>query len=263
MDKEAILNEVTAFITYQGDRVFRNWAQFDIAKIAVDNVDVTTNFDIEIEREFYELVSKKFPEHGFVGEELHELNKDAELKWHIDPIDGTKYFAQGIPLWGITLALVQNETPILGLIYNPTTKQLYRAAKGLGAYLNDSKLQFKSGIETSKLQLALDLTTRKYDWDNLQDRLGEIVSQLMKDYYRVRMFGNGAYALAWLAQGMFGVYVDPYRHTDKFVDIAAGIIIAEEAGASYERINLGNSMEQIVVANQRLFDDLKKTISLK
>lgn len=262
MNLQSILDEVSAFAKYHGDRVYERWEEHDIAKMDSDNVDVTTNFDIEIERAFAKFVIANYPDHGFRGEELTELNREGEYIWHIDPLDGTKYFAKGVPLWGTTLALVKGETPVLGIVYNPTTKQMYRAAEEIGSFLNDSLMRIEEPAETNRLQIAMDLTTHKYDWDNLQDKLCDIQSKLMQHFYRVRMLGNGAFALAWLAQGMFGAYVDPYRHRKKFVDVAAGYIIAAEAGAVHKRIALQDEMEQLIVAHPKLINTIEELIRL-
>ncbi len=260
-DLKNILDEVTTFIKFHGDRVFDHWQELTI-DASKDGVDVTTNFDIEIEKKFAEFVKEHYPDHGFVGEEDQELNRTAEYIWHIDPIDGSKFFAKYVPLWGLTLALVKDGEPLVGVIYNPVSKQLYSAYKGGGAFLNDAPLKVPAEKDPAKLQMVWDLTTWKYEWEKYQDQFASMLGVLIKKFYRVRALGNGAYSLAWQAQGMFGAFVDPYRHASKFVDIAAGVLITQEAGATFYRHPLGNDMEQIIVASPEIIELVKPIIKL-
>src|SRR4030042_4084238 len=78
-----------------------------------------TKADIEAEKLIRKIISKKFPDHGIVGEEMEETNPNARFKWIIDPIDGTKQFVRGIPFWATLLALLENGKPILGVVYSP------------------------------------------------------------------------------------------------------------------------------------------------
>jgi len=262
MDLKKVLDEVSGFIKLHGDRVYEHWDEVTVAE-EKDAVDISTNFDVEIEKLFAEFVSVHFPEHGFKGEELSELNREGEYVWHIDPIDGTKYFIKGVPLWGLTLALVKGDEPVLGVIYNPVAKQLYTAYQGGGAFMNEKKLEINPETDPAKVQLVWDLTTWKYEWEKYKDKLTGASAQLMSTFYRVRALGNGAYSLAWLAQGLFGAYADPYRHKDKFVDIAAGVLIAKEAGAAVYRNPLGNDLEQLIIAKSELIDVIRPIIELK
>src|SRR4030042_1336109 len=78
-----------------------------------------TKADIEAEKLIRKIISKNFPDHGFIGEELGQTNPNARFKWVIDPIDGTKQFVRGIPFWATLLALLENGKPILGVVYSP------------------------------------------------------------------------------------------------------------------------------------------------
>lgn len=265
MNYAKILEELKTFIVEQGDKVYAGWENLKVVSSYDLGADMTTNFDKQIEKSFSEFVDKNFPQHGFRGEEFPELNRDAEYVWNIDPIDGTKYFARGIPFWSVTAALVQGENPLLGIVYDPVSRIIYEGFQDGGAYINGQKLIYNptKEVDPKKLQVSVDLTTWKYDWDSLQDQLALTVTNLMKTFYRVRMFGAGAYSLSWLAQDMFGAYVDPYRHKKKFVDLAAGMIIAKEAGADIYRVNLDKEMEQIIIASPELIELIKPLIALQ
>lgn len=277
---QSYLDTVSQFIIDQGARVVSEWDQAMMTHFKEGGADVSTNFDEEIELRFAELVEKKFPEHGFKGEEFKELNREAELTWHIDPIDGTKYFARGIPFWNITVSLVQGHEPLLGLIYNPVAHQIHYAYKGGGAFVNRTTLKVSSGIELKKAQIVFDFPlmtslqqryeearsgefdpevvspydhdfklAKQHSWEDFRSGVIKREGELRLKAYRVRDIGSAAYSLAWLTQGLFAGYVVPGQPSEKFVDVAAGLLIAQEAGASVYRRYLSPDLYQLVVAS--------------
>jgi len=253
-----MVSSLKKFVTDVGDDVMSQWASAQVVHTHTDNVDITTNFDRDIERKFHQFVTKNFPGTGFRGEELPELNSEEEYTWYIDPIDGTKWFANGVPLWTISIALVKAEThqPILGLIYNPTSKQLYHAVHDNGSFLNDKKLSLSKETDISKLQIALDLTSHSTGWAKYEEQILQSIVALNRDCYRVRAIGLGTSSLTWVAQGMFGAFVSPLFHRSKDVDIMAGRIIATEAGADFWVRNLEQNLQQIVVARKPVIEKL-------
>lgn len=103
-----------------------------------DNSPVT-RADREAEMAVRSLIKAKFPDHGIIGEEHGKVNENAKYVWVIDPIDGTKDFVRGIPLWNTLVSLMENGRPIIGVIFSPTNHELLTAQKGKGAYLNGKK----------------------------------------------------------------------------------------------------------------------------
>jgi fructose-1,6-bisphosphatase/inositol monophosphatase family enzyme len=282
---EKYLEVVKTFVVERGLHVLNHWDELVVNKINAARTDVSTNFDEEIERDFAKLVEENFPGHGFVGEEVQELTREAEYQWHIDPIDGTKYFVRGIPLWCVTLALVHKGEPILGIVYNPPAKQLHHAIKGEGAFMNGQKIEVNDFIQLETMQIAYDFPVmdklvqrydeahkdkfseeelqpileyekdlklaKKYSWEDFRKGVIKQEAELREKAYRVRDIGSGAYSLVWLAQGIYSGYVIPAQPIEKFVDIAAGLLIAQEAGASVFRQYLSPNLYQLVVGNSK------------
>lgn len=256
MNLNDAMTKVSKFIKTSGELALNNWNNLE-KEIHIDGVDVTTNTDKEIEKNFSEFVASNFPEAGFKGEEFAQLNKDAEYVWQIDPIDGTKFYAQGIPFWTITIALTQNNEPIMGLVYYPVSNQLYTAIKNEGAYLNGKKIQVNQETNLQKIQISLDLAFSGSQIDERKDKVLPMLESIYKSVYRVRTLGSGAISLAWLAQGFFGAYVSPYRPSNKFVDIYGGMIIAMEAGASVYKSKIpGEDMYNFILGNKEVVDQL-------
>lgn len=255
---------VIEFVKHEGDLAMRNWKSFSVAEYKDEGRDLSTNLDQEIEKRFYYLCKKHFPGFGFKGEEYPHLYNQgsSEYIWHIDPIDGTKNFAAEVPLWSVTVSLVKNDEPVFGLIYNPTTQQFYSATKGLGAYLNHKRLSVRLMSNSRSQQLAIDFfMPQKNDFD--RDIQNTLLAKLYDSFYRVRSIGSGSLSLAWLAQGHFDAYFSWGLTTDKFSDIAAGLIIAKEAGATVEIAKLKNDKAMVAVGDvnivNKLIDLVKET----
>lgn len=229
LDLLSIKEKLEPFVKAAGDRALSEWDNIQI-NLHEDEVDVTSEIEKEIEKDFSKFVLKNFPEFGFQGEELPELNREGEYKFLIDPIDGSKYYAKGVAFWTVTIALVKGEQPLLGLIYMPTTKQLFWAGKDLGAYLNDKRLGLTEETNLDKLQIGLDMSLTGKEVPN---SAFELMKDIFSCAYRVRMPGVGSISLLWLCQGFFGGYIKIFpksKAQKSYVDTIAGMRLALEAG---------------------------------
>lgn len=262
MDYKRIQADAEKFIVEHGNYVFDNWHNMNIDTLKDGGADVSTNFDKEVEQKFYEYVSTNYPDFGFEGEENAELNKTGEYTWMIDPIDGTKFFAAGIPLWCVTISLVdQNNNGVVGLIYNPVSKQLYSASQRNGAFLNGKQIYLTQETDIKKLQVNIDLSSTSIGEYDFTDECHRIIDVLERNFYRARMLGSGALSLAWLAQGFFGAFVDPVRPTSKMVDIAGGVCIAREAGATVETIEIESGIFNTIVAREGIVNQVRELLN--
>ena len=103
-----------------------------------------TKADFEADEKIKDILTSFYPDFGWLSEETKDsserLNK--EYVWIIDPIDGTKEFIEGIPNFSISIGLVQNSLPILGVLYNPATEEIFYAKKNQGAYYNNKLINF-------------------------------------------------------------------------------------------------------------------------
>ena len=115
-----------------------------------------TEADRAAEQFAREWIASRFPEHGIVGEEFGETNPSAKLRWFIDPIDGTRTFVAGVPLWGTLIALCDGETTIAGAAAYPAAGESIAAAVGEGCWSNGSRCAVS---HTSSLERAVVLTT--------------------------------------------------------------------------------------------------------
>jgi myo-inositol-1(or 4)-monophosphatase len=232
--------EIEQYVVELVDTILKKADKGDVV-IHADNVDLSTNQDVEIEKGFHDYIMNLFPECGFQGEEDASLNKDGEYKWVIDPIDGTKYYHCDIPLWCTTIALVKGDQPVYGILYQPTTGDFYTATQGLGAFKNGVKMSIGKNSDIARSQILLDIG--KYNKElNLK------IINLFEVSYRVRILGSGALSTAWVANGMFGAFVNIAEERSKFIDKAAGLLMISEAGGKYSVTNDINSDKITIIA---------------
>ncbi|MFI1700352.1 inositol monophosphatase family protein [Streptomyces bobili] len=195
--------------------------------IAKGDRDMVTNVDLAIEREARTALLDGAPGIGFVGEE-EGGDTGADTHWIIDPVDGTANFIRGLPLCGISLALVHHGVPVLGVIHLPLIGRRYWAAQGLGAYRDGQRI---SAAGTSTLPEAMiavgDYGTGSDGPDRNRVALA-IQAHLAEKAQRVRMLGSAAVDLAFVADGTLDATITLGNHD---WDMAAGVVLAREAGA--------------------------------
>jgi myo-inositol-1(or 4)-monophosphatase len=173
-----------------------------------------TSADRQVESYLREHLARLLPEAGFFGEEEGFTNRHARLLWAIDPIDGTSNFVFGIPLWGVSVALVEEETCWLGVIFLPVLDELYWAEAGGGAYLNGKRIMaVDSGEFTSEDVICY-----------ASDAVSADLLSMMPG--RPRCFGSAVVKLAWTAAGRVRGAIS----LGKLYDLAAGLLLCREAG---------------------------------
>lgn len=189
-----------------------------------DNSEVT-EIDRNTETAISSVLRGAFPEFGIYGEE-HGVSgpTDAEYLWVIDPIDGTTNFVRGVPVWGSLIALVHNETPILGVVSAPALGMRWWATVGEGAYFNGTCMHVSTVNELSQAHVS---TTPNKGWEQVGGL--PALQQLQVDALRSRGFGD-FWQHMLVAQGAIDVAIDaiglaPY-------DNAAIYPIVQEAGGT-------------------------------
>jgi myo-inositol-1(or 4)-monophosphatase len=160
------------------------------------------------------------PEYGWLSEETvdssERLTKDRV--WVVDPLDGTKEFIEGVPNFVVSIALVENGDPIVGVLYNPVTKETFTAAKGEGAFLNGKSILCTAKENVSEMVILNSRSeTRRGLWKSYGNTFGEL-----------RAIGSVAYKLGLTAAGQADIFAS-LRPKSEW-DICAGNCIINEAG---------------------------------
>lgn len=190
-------------------------------------IDLVTETDREIERDFRAMIAGRFPGHTVLGEEFSaasERDHVSEFCWLFDPIDGTTNFAHGLPIFCSSLALEIAGRPAVAAIYDPNRKELFTAERGRGAWLNGAPLRVSA---CGTLIDALLCTGFPYTVQQKPDELVGLFSHFLGVSRAVRRLGSAAIDLCYVAagrlDGFWEMHLGPW-------DIAAGALIVEEAG---------------------------------
>ena len=183
-----------------------------------------TNADREAERIIRDLIRENFPDHGIIGEEYGEENIDSEVIWILDPIDGTRSFIHGIPLYTTLIGVMVQEKPSVGVIYAPALDEMVSAATGQGCSLNGEDIRVRA---CNKLENATFLTT---DVDSFTEFGYDKVLQKLIDKTRVHRTWGDAYGHMMVATGRADIMIDAILN---IWDAAALLPVITEAGGVY------------------------------
>lgn len=189
--------------------------------------DYTSNVDYEIEHRVRTFLTQATPGIGFLGEEEGHTGNGA-LHWALDPIDGTINFANALPLCAVSLALIEEGNPVLGVIELPFLGRRYTATHTGGAFCGGGPIHTATPARLGDAIVSVgDYAVGQDAEAKNADRLA-VTEHLAGQALRIRMFGSAAIDLAWVAEGITGAAV---ILSNKPWDTAAGAVIAREAGA--------------------------------
>lgn len=198
--------------------------------------DLVTDVDQELERFIISRLQKETPDYGFIGEEYGKRNSEAEWCYCIDPIDGTTSFVHGGVVFTVSIGLLHNGEFYAGVVYAPQLDELYWAEKGKGAFLNGTPIHASAceSLSCALCSTGFACIRAKKEKNNLEYFV-KIVPQLQG----VRRTGSAAFDLCQVAAGRSDGYWEFYLN---LYDIAAGAIIALEAGACLSDVDGGPEM---------------------
>jgi len=188
---------------------------------------LVSEVDIQAENMLVRGLSKLQVDAGFIGEEnTISLDNSKDYQWIIDPLDGTTNFLHGLPVYCISVALAFQGKPILGVILELNKNELFYATKGGGAFLNEKKIKVTDTQNLNKTLIATGFPY--YNFEAMEAYL-DVLNELMRNTRGLRRLGSAAVDLAYTACGRFDGFFEwglsPW-------DVAAGIIIVQEAGGS-------------------------------
>jgi myo-inositol-1(or 4)-monophosphatase len=190
--------------------------------------DMVTEVDLAIERRVRAFLTERTPEIGILAEEEGETGAERGLLWVLDPIDGTANFVHGSPLCGVSLGLIRRGQPVLGVIDLPFLGTRYTAVAGGGAHVGGEPIRISGVTRLSEALVTLgDYAVGHSSVRRNRLRLA-VTQRLAATVQRVRMHGSAALDLAWLAHGRTDAMI---TLSNKPWDMAAGVVIAREAGA--------------------------------
>ncbi|HNR45088.1 MAG TPA: inositol monophosphatase family protein [Methanofastidiosum sp.] len=237
--------------------ILKKYYKNDCGVYKKGDFDIVTDADYESEKKAIEIISQKFPDHSFICEECgFSGNEDAEYKWLVDALDGTINFTRCVPLFSFSIALLKNEIPVLSVIYNPITEDLYYAEKGKGAYLNERKLFISKNINLKDSIIVSDLTKDR----NFHEEFFKMLQSLSKEVLGIRLTQSTSINLAFVAEGRYDIFI---KNIIKYYDAIAGALICEEAGGTvvdFSRNRISKYSKGIIVSNSVLTNKILEII---
>jgi myo-inositol-1(or 4)-monophosphatase len=235
-----------------------NWGKLENIQEKGRAGDLVTEADKQAEAEILKILHRHLPEHAVLAEESGKLGKsDSKYLWAIDPLDGTTNYAHGYPMSSVSIGLLIDGIPQVGVVYNPFRNELFRAAKGLGATCNRLPIQVS---QTSELSKSLLVTGFAYDRRETQDNNYAEFCYLTHLTQGVRRSGSAALDLTDVACGRLDGY---WERGLRPWDMVAGIAIVEEAGGkitAYDNAPLNIQSGRILATNGLIHDSLSQTL---
>lgn len=220
--------------------------------------DFVSYVDKGSEKMLVEKLSKLIPDAGFITEEGTSKKIGPEYNWVIDPLDGTTNFLHGFHPYSISIALMNFDEIIAGVVYEVSGNEVFSAWKNGGAWLNGTRIHVS---DAEKLSDSLVATGFPYnDFDRI-DSYMKCLTWLCKNTHGIRRLGSAAMDLAYVACGRFEVFYEYGLHP---WDIAAGTLIVREAGGrvsdfSGKEENLTG--EEFIAGNSKVFPEILEIVS--
>ncbi len=260
MQGSANLNLMVKAARAAGRSLVKDFREVENLQVSVKGAgDFVSRADFEAERIIREMLTEARPNYGWLGEESggEVAGADPTRRWIVDPLDGTTNFLHGLPHWAVSIALEHKGEVVAGVVYDPAKDELFMAEKGQGAWMNQSRLRAsgRGRLIESIFATGLPFGGR----GDLPDTLADL-ARLLPTCAGVRRWGAAALDLAYVAAGRYDGFWERRLHP---WDMAAGIVIAREAGALVEALDPeADILEsgEIVAANEAIFEKFARIV---
>ena len=235
----ADLNLMIKAATKASKVLIRDFGEIEKLQVSLKGPsDFVTNADLKVEKIIIDELLKSKKKYSFITEESGKIQTSDNVNcWIIDPIDGTINFLHGVPHFAVSIALKKKDEIIAGVVYDPIKDEMFYAEKNNGAYLNNKRIKVSKKNNLIDCLLA---TGNEYELNNLT----------------TRNMGCAALDMAYVAAGRFDGY---FQDELNLWDLAAGIILVNEAGGKINNINI-NKIEniKILATNNSIYEKMLK-----
>ena len=222
-----------------------------------DHNSLVSYVDKRAEEQLVEGLSQLLPEAGFITEEATVTNERKELSWVVDPLDGTTNFIHGIPLYAVSIGLLQEDELVCGVVYECGRDELFRAALGSGAFCNGTPIRVSAANELSQSVLA---TGFPYHDFSRVERFNKLLADLYRSTRGLRRCGSAATDLAWVACGRFDGF---FEYGLNSWDVAGGALLVKEAGGRLSDFQGADDFlfgKSIISSNSHIFEAFQQMV---
>jgi len=244
--------EAGEIITYHASKI----DQLDVQQKGVN--DFVSEVDKKAEEQIIYLLKKAYPEHSILGEESGQhYVEGSDYEWIIDPLDGTTNYLYGIPHYAVSIALLYKGRLKVGVVFDPIKDEMFSAARGEGARVNNRRLRVSG---RTSLDSALLTTGFPYKPDQDVPLFIKTLEALLPNTAGIRRPGSASLDLAYVAAGRFDGF---WEFKLNSWDIAAGVLIVQEAGGLVGDLVGGNShmtTGDILAASPKVFKEMVKRL---
>jgi myo-inositol-1(or 4)-monophosphatase len=244
---------------YQGAEVLRAHFGKGVTIKKKGVIDLVTEADTGSEERIIQTIRSQFPDHSILAEESGVNTGDEEHLWLIDPLDGTTNYAHRIPLYAVSIAFALNGRIKVGIVLNPVSGELFTATAGKGAHLNGKPIRVST---TASVEDSLLVTGFPYNVRDILPAVAARFTNCLGLSQGIRRLGSAALDLCYVACGRFEGY---WEQSLKPWDAAAGVLIAQEAGAvvtDFANNPYTIDQPQILATNGHIHDHLIKLLEL-
>lgn len=253
MDYKLICNLTCELAKKAGAFIREEARHFDTSKIEYKNINNLVSYvDKTAEQIIIAGLKDIIPEATFIAEESFNKVEPGKYKWIIDPLDGTTNFSHGLPCYCVSIALMEDDEIVCGVIYEINLDECFYSYKKGSSYLNGNKIQVSGILTLEKSLIATGFPYTKFG------RVGpymEVFNHCMNHTHGLRRIGSACADMAWVACGRFEAF---YEYGLAPWDVAAGIIIVRNAGGVVADFKGGNNVvfgEEIIASNAGVYDE--------
>ncbi len=192
--------------------------------------DIVTDADFAANAAIRAIIEREFPDHAILSEEDPSPEPGSEYLWIVDPLDGTTNYARGYPVFSVSIALSQRGRAQVGVVYDPVRDECYYASRGEGAFLNGSAIQPSRVSKLENAVIGFELAREQ----ELREESLQWFASLISRSVTGRIGGSAALSLCYVGAGRLDAY---YHFSLNAWDVAAGMLIAHEAGARVSHLD--------------------------
>lgn len=236
MDLELLCRKACLVAGEAGNFIRQERQNFQESSVEIKSFNQLVSYvDKTAEEILVKQLSIILPEASFITEEQTIATQAKEWMWVIDPLDGTTNFIHDIPVYSVSIGLLQNNSVKMGVVYEVNKDEMFYAWSGGGAYLNGKRISVKINSELQKSLLATGFPY--YDYHHMDAYLN-VLKHFMKNTQGMRRMGSAAIDLAYTACGRFDAF---FEYGLSPWDVAGGICLIEEAGGIISEFDGGKN----------------------
>lgn len=235
MNYELLSTQVIAITRLVGNFIRKESMDFNADKIEHKGLnDLVSYVDKTAEAQLVDNLSKLLPGAGFTTEEDTVNTQGKTYNWIIDPLDGTTNFIHGLPTYSISIALYEEEQPVLGIVYEINQAEMFHTYKGGAAYLNNNQIQVSKRNALADSLLATGFPYYQFE---KQPQFMQLLAELMQKTHGIRRIGSAAVDLAYVACGRFEGF---FEYNLNSYDVAGGAYLVQQAGGKVMNFSGGD-----------------------